>query len=288
MGRRNNGRGKGRKNRGGGGGGGGGGRQRHPLANLAWAGTVLFGVGNGPVVGYLYDLAHRNTVNSEHGTSIIMLGLNLGASLVPWVTAKVWTTARNPVVLVVVALLTMAVPLLILVVFDGFHAFRGPCRGPRGVLQASSSSLGPRWTRAGRGYVEASRGDAPDDTSRHNHHHIYHDHDPKLGAAPTAAAVNDVDEELECAGVIELACPASARGGKDRRLAGSDDDDDDDADDDSYHDGRSTAIDDDIQQKYDDDDDDDDDDDVVVHRLAQKHWRSRAVASASSLCSKDM
>ena len=63
---------------------------------LAWAGILLYGFGNGPTIGYLYDLAHRATVTSEKGTSIIMLGLNLGASIIPWGTAKLWEATGAP------------------------------------------------------------------------------------------------------------------------------------------------------------------------------------------------
>ena len=57
-------------------------------------GLALYGLGNGPTLGLVYDLANRTTVHSEAGTSIIMFGLNLGASLVPWISAKVRFSGR--------------------------------------------------------------------------------------------------------------------------------------------------------------------------------------------------
>lgn len=90
---------------------------------LAWAGILLYGFGNGPTIGYLYDLAHRTTVTSEKGTSIIMLGLNLGASIVPWGTAELWEATGAPSTLMVTALLCMVLPIPILL----YARNRGDC-----------------------------------------------------------------------------------------------------------------------------------------------------------------
>jgi len=59
-----------------------------PLA--LWIGVGLYGFFNGPTVGYIYDLNNRLTVPSEVGMSIVMLGLNAGASLVPYGTSLLW------------------------------------------------------------------------------------------------------------------------------------------------------------------------------------------------------
>uniref|UniRef100_A0A7S3UWT4 Major facilitator superfamily (MFS) profile domain-containing protein n=1 Tax=Heterosigma akashiwo TaxID=2829 RepID=A0A7S3UWT4_HETAK len=59
-----------------------------PLA--LWVGVGLYGFFNGPTVGYIYDLNNRATVPSELGMSIVMLGLNCGASLVPYGTSLLW------------------------------------------------------------------------------------------------------------------------------------------------------------------------------------------------------
>ena len=55
-----------------------------------WASLVLYGFGNGPCVGYMYDLNNRLTASTEKGMSVVMLGLNLGASVVPYVATVVW------------------------------------------------------------------------------------------------------------------------------------------------------------------------------------------------------
>ena len=53
---------------------------------------------------------------SEQGTATVMLGLNLGASLVPWIAAKVWDASGEPVTLVAVAFVSMTAPFCILLV----------------------------------------------------------------------------------------------------------------------------------------------------------------------------
>merc|ERR1711998_777676 len=55
-----------------------------------WLAICLYGFGNGPCVGYCYDLNNRLTVASETGMSIVMFGLNFGASLVPYAATLLW------------------------------------------------------------------------------------------------------------------------------------------------------------------------------------------------------
>eukprot|EP00614_Pseudopedinella_elastica_P001895 CAMPEP_0172603302 /NCGR_PEP_ID=MMETSP1068-20121228/23529_1 /TAXON_ID=35684 /ORGANISM="Pseudopedinella elastica, Strain CCMP716" /LENGTH=489 /DNA_ID=CAMNT_0013404991 /DNA_START=330 /DNA_END=1799 /DNA_ORIENTATION=+ len=80
-----------------------------------WAGVILYGFGNGPCVGYCYDLNNRLTVASEAGMSIVMFGLNFGASLVPYLTTLAWDhTALGFHVLPLATTLSMALPLPLL------------------------------------------------------------------------------------------------------------------------------------------------------------------------------
>jgi len=60
------------------------------VPNFLWVGVALYGLANGPTLGFLYDLANRETIQSEVGMSIIMFGLNLGASLLPYITSFLW------------------------------------------------------------------------------------------------------------------------------------------------------------------------------------------------------
>lgn len=55
-----------------------------------WISIIAYGFGNGPCVGYCYDLNNRLTIASEKGMSIVMFGLNFGASLVPYVATLLW------------------------------------------------------------------------------------------------------------------------------------------------------------------------------------------------------
>ncbi|KAJ8614434.1 hypothetical protein CTAYLR_000779 [Chrysophaeum taylorii] len=80
-----------------------------------WVGVSLYGLGNGPCVGYVYDLVNRMTVHSEMGMSIVMFGLNFGASLVPYLTTVAWDyTSAGPETLVWVTLLSMFIPMPLL------------------------------------------------------------------------------------------------------------------------------------------------------------------------------
>mmetsp|Transcript_56757 Transcript_56757/g.128651 ORF Transcript_56757/g.128651 Transcript_56757/m.128651 type:complete len:333 (-) Transcript_56757:57-1055(-) len=64
-----------------------------------WFGVVAYGFFNGPTIGYVYDLCNRTTAASEKGMSIVMFGLNLGASLVPFAVSWTWENGGGPLVL---------------------------------------------------------------------------------------------------------------------------------------------------------------------------------------------
>lgn len=90
--------------------------QTFPRSKIAfWLGLSLYGFGNGPCVGYLYDLNNRLTPASEIGMSIVMFGLNFGASLIPYIATLLWEhTALGPRVLPGTVMVTMALPLPLL------------------------------------------------------------------------------------------------------------------------------------------------------------------------------
>jgi hypothetical protein len=58
-------------------------------------------------VGYCYDINNRITIPSEFGMSIVMFGLNFGASIVPYLTALVWDDTGHAYWLTLVTFLTM-------------------------------------------------------------------------------------------------------------------------------------------------------------------------------------
>ncbi len=77
-----------------------------------WLGLSFFGLFNGPCVGYCYDMNNRLTAPSEESMAIVMLGLNMGASLVPWITAEIWDANGNAFTLIWVVFLSNAMPIL--------------------------------------------------------------------------------------------------------------------------------------------------------------------------------
>jgi len=80
-------------------------------ATCLWIGVAAFGLFNGPCVGYCYDWNNRITYPSEKSMSIVMFGLNFGASLVPYIVSYCWNIGGGPTTLTVVSLLTMLIPL---------------------------------------------------------------------------------------------------------------------------------------------------------------------------------
>jgi len=79
-----------------------------------WIGIAAYGLFNGPCVGYCYDLNNRITYPTEKSMSIVMFGLNFGASLVPYLTTLAWNNGGGPRTLIVVIFLSMFVPLPLL------------------------------------------------------------------------------------------------------------------------------------------------------------------------------
>lgn len=79
-----------------------------------WIGVAFYGLFNGPCVGYCYDWNNRITYPTEKSMSIVMFGLNFGASLVPYITAYIWDHGGGPITLIVVTFLSMFIPLPLL------------------------------------------------------------------------------------------------------------------------------------------------------------------------------
>lgn len=79
-----------------------------------WIGVAFYGLFNGPCVGYCYDLNNRMTHPSEASMSIVMFGLNFGASLIPYVTSVIWDLGGGPSALILVTFATMLIPLPLL------------------------------------------------------------------------------------------------------------------------------------------------------------------------------
>jgi fucose permease len=76
-----------------------------------WVGVISYGVFNGPAIGYVYDLCNRTTAASEKGMSIVMFGLNVGASVVPYLVSKVWESGGGPMTLPIIIVLSHVLPI---------------------------------------------------------------------------------------------------------------------------------------------------------------------------------
>jgi predicted MFS family arabinose efflux permease len=83
-------------------------------AEALWIGVGAYGLFNGPCVGYCYDWNNRITYPTEKSMSIVMFGLNFGASLVPYITTLIWNNGGGPITLIVVVFLSMFIPLPLL------------------------------------------------------------------------------------------------------------------------------------------------------------------------------
>mmetsp|Transcript_17598 Transcript_17598/g.45911 ORF Transcript_17598/g.45911 Transcript_17598/m.45911 type:complete len:468 (+) Transcript_17598:129-1532(+) len=57
---------------------------------LFWTAIIGYFFVAGPTLGYTYDANHRITVPNPTGTAILKFGFGIGASVVPFTTAKLW------------------------------------------------------------------------------------------------------------------------------------------------------------------------------------------------------
>lgn len=81
-------------------------------ALAVWFGIAIFGLCNSPCASYCHDWNNRLTYPTEMSMSILMLGVNLGATLVPYLLTVVWNhTALGPYALPYVMMLSMTLPI---------------------------------------------------------------------------------------------------------------------------------------------------------------------------------
>jgi len=89
-----------------------------------WIAVPAYGFFNGPLLGYSYDLNNRLTDQSELSTSIIMMFLNLGASVVPFCSSLLWKE-MGPRTLFLILFISMVVQPFLLVLALSF-SYRKP------------------------------------------------------------------------------------------------------------------------------------------------------------------
>jgi hypothetical protein len=85
-----------------------------------WLGVCVFGLCNAPSISYCFNLAHRLSHPSATSTSLVMLGLSLGVSLMPYLTSLVWRALDLPLALMYVGCASALVPVLLLLVAPSF------------------------------------------------------------------------------------------------------------------------------------------------------------------------
>jgi hypothetical protein len=113
-----------------------------PLSPLAlWIGIAGYGFFHGPTVGFCQDLNNRLTLPTEKSMSIVMFGLNVGASVVPYLTALCWQWKGNhPSVLIVLVGLSMVIPLPLIFISKYVSYQKSTTGYPRSHRQLSIQS----------------------------------------------------------------------------------------------------------------------------------------------------
>lgn len=96
---------------------------------IFWIGIALYGLGNGPSVGFCYDLVQRVADTTVLGLTVVMLGLNLGCSIVPFATATAWQITGSPRVLIFAMLACVLVPLPLILVSPAVLRRSSPTNG---------------------------------------------------------------------------------------------------------------------------------------------------------------
>jgi hypothetical protein len=86
-----------------------------------WVGTAIYGLLNGPTVGFCYDLNNRTTAPSETGMSIVMFGLNCGASFIPFAISGMWDAFQWPTILFVFVMASHILPYPAMLTMKSMH-----------------------------------------------------------------------------------------------------------------------------------------------------------------------
>ena len=81
-----------------------------------WTVLAVYGVANGPLLGYVFDLNNRLTVATAKGTAILKFGFNMGSSLVPYLVGVCWHHYHYPLSVFDGVFLTMAIPMLLFLI----------------------------------------------------------------------------------------------------------------------------------------------------------------------------
>lgn len=98
----------------------------NPVSHVAlWIGVCIFGLCNAPSISYCFNIANRLSYPSATSTAMIMFGLSLGISLMPYFTSVVWETFDAPLALMYVGCLCSIVPIFLLYLAPSFSYLKG-------------------------------------------------------------------------------------------------------------------------------------------------------------------
>lgn len=85
-------------------------------AKILWVGVALYGITTAPTVSYSFNIANRLSVHSAVSSAIVVLGMSLGISLLPYAASAIWQYYDAPLILIVVAAcsMTLTIPFILL------------------------------------------------------------------------------------------------------------------------------------------------------------------------------
>lgn len=72
-------------------------------STLLWVGVALYGLTTAPAVSYSFNIANRLSIHSAMSSAIVILGMSLGISLLPYYASYLWQLYDSPLVLIFVA-----------------------------------------------------------------------------------------------------------------------------------------------------------------------------------------
>jgi len=81
---------------------------------IFWIGVIFYALFFGPCLSYAYDLNNRLTLRTDQSTIIVMRGVNMGASLVPYISGYIWDAMKkDPSTLMIMMAISMFIPLIL-------------------------------------------------------------------------------------------------------------------------------------------------------------------------------
>lgn len=128
-----------------------------------FVGYLCYGFFVGPILGYIFDFHNRVTVSKERGSAILILGLNLGSSLVPGLFTVCLQFGLMGASMPIVELISVVSPALLMVYVvslnrDAVNRPRGqppaPAPEPAPAAMPAAASLAPIAAAASGGDVE--------------------------------------------------------------------------------------------------------------------------------------